>query len=201
MHTSIAAGVSRRIASIALFVIVLGWPAAANAQIKAQPRKGATPAWGKGILPISRESYWNAVECGKQGADDPPCVFWDTGLCKNDDFILTLYTPYKMVAYEVWRVVRQKQPPPTPNYQEAQRTRITIAVTRARGSNNPLADLTLKRGGRAVTPIDRSLSDGGGRFTFDYPALAATANVTLDLAGRTKTISCAIDKSVLAQFR
>ena len=31
-------------------------------------------------------------------------MFWDTGLCKNADFELTMYTPYKMVSYEVWRV-------------------------------------------------------------------------------------------------
>jgi len=182
-------------------VIALAWPAAVSAQIKAQARPAPTPAWTKGILPISRQSYWNAVECGKQGGEDPPCVFWDTGICKNDDFALAFYTPYKSVAYEVWRVVRQKQPPPTPSYQEAQRTRITIGVTRMRGSMNTLTDLQLKRGGTAVAPIDRSLSDGGGRFTFDYPALAATANLTLDLVGRAKTISCATDKGVLAQFR
>ena len=84
------------------------------AQIKAQARSAPTPAWDKGILPISSESYWNAVECGKQGGSDPPCVFWDTGLCKND-FALNFYTPYKMVAYEVWNAVRQKQPAPTPS--------------------------------------------------------------------------------------
>jgi hypothetical protein len=85
----------------------------ALAQIKAQARPAPTPPWNKGILPISSENYWNAVECGKQGGDDPPCVFYDTGLCKNDDFTLALYTPYKMVAYEVWNAVRKKQPAPT----------------------------------------------------------------------------------------
>ncbi len=177
------------------------WQATAHAQIRARARPGATPAWSKGILPISRESYWNAVECGKQGGENPPCVFWDTGVCRNDDFVLAFYTPYKMVAYEVWRVVRQKQPPPTPSYQEAQRTRVTVGVTAVRGANNVLTDLVLKRAGRPVAPVDRSLADGGGRFTFDFPALAATAGVTLDLVGRAKTISCSIDKAVLAQFR
>jgi len=41
----------------------------------------------------------------------------------------------------------------------------------------------------------------GGRFTFDFPAFAPTATVTLDLAGRARTHSCTIDRSVLAQFR
>jgi hypothetical protein len=184
-----------------VFILVSLLPARAFAQIRGQARSAAAPAWNKGILPISQESYWNAVECGKQGGDDPPCVFWDTGLCKNDDVTLTLYTPYKMVAYDVWRVVRQKQPAPTPSYAEAQRTRVTVGVTPVRGSKNPLTDLVLKRGGRVVAPIDRSLSDGGGRFTFDYPAFAATANITLDLVGRARTISCSIDKSALARFR
>ena len=79
----------------------------ASAQIKAQLPAGITPAWEHGIQPISRDSYWNAVDCGKQGGANPPCVFYDTGLCKNNDFTLALYTPYKMVAYEVWQAVKQ----------------------------------------------------------------------------------------------
>jgi len=183
------------------FALAVFEPMPALAQIKAQVRSAATPAWNKGILPISRESYWNAIECGKQGGEDPPCVFYDTGLCRNDDFTLALYTPYKMVAYEVWRTVRQKQPPPTPSYPEAQRTRITVGVTPVRGSKNVISELVLKRGGRAVAPVDRSVNESGGRFTFDFPAFAATADVTLDLVGRAKTVSCLIEKSVLTLLR
>ena len=58
----------------------------------APPAPGA-PAWNKGIQPISRESYYNAIECGKRGGANPSCVFWDTGLCKNDDFALAMFTP------------------------------------------------------------------------------------------------------------
>ena len=70
------------------------WPAdvAAQVQVEATVRAGATPPWNKGILPISPESYYHAIECGKQGGDDPPCVFWDTGLCLNDDFTPVSYT-------------------------------------------------------------------------------------------------------------
>jgi hypothetical protein len=186
---------------MAIIAATTAWPALVLAQIKAQARSGATPAWDKGILPISRDSYWNAVACGKQGGEDPSCVFWDTGICQNDDFALAFYTPYKMVAHEVWRVVRQKQPPPTPSYQEAQRTRVTIAVTPVRGSKNSFSDLVLTRGGRRVAALDRSLNDGGGRFTFDPSAFAATASLTLDLVGRAKTISCAADQMALARFR
>ena len=117
-------------------VLVALASAVAFAQIKGVARSAPTPAWTKGIVPISQESYWNAVECGKQGGQDPPCVFWDTGLCKNDDFTLALFTPYKAVAYEVWNAVRQKQSVPTPSYQAAQQTRITIGVTPVRGSTN-----------------------------------------------------------------
>lgn len=106
-----------------------------------------------------------------------------------------------MVAYEVWRVVRQNQPPPTPSYPEAQRTRVTVGITLARGSKNPLINLVLKREARVVAPVDRSVSEGGGRLTFDYPAFAATSDVTLDLVGRAKTITCVIERSVLAEFR
>ena len=183
------------------FFLAIIQAAPAPTTIKAQARPAPTPAWNKGILPISPESYYNAIECGKQGGDDPPCVFYDTGLCKNGDVALALYTPYKSVAYEVWRVVRQKQSPPTPNYQQAQQTHITIGVTPVRGSTNTFTDLVLKRGGRAITPVARTLNDGGGRFTFDYPAFAATTSITLELVGKTKTISCLIEQPVLAQFR
>jgi hypothetical protein len=186
---------------VAAFLVSVVAPLPAFAQITATARTAASPAWNKGILPINPESYWNAVECGKQGGDDPPCVFYDTGLCKNDDFTIAMYSPYKMVAYEVWRVVRQKQPPPTPSYPEAQRTRVTVGITPVRRDRNPITGLVLKRGGRTVPPVDRSLTDAGARFTFDYPAFAATADVTLDLVGRTKTVSCLIPRAVLTQFR
>ena len=182
-------------------VISLLQTASSTATIKAQARPAPTPPWNKGILPINPESYYNAIECGKQGGQDPPCVFFDTGLCKNSDFALTMYTPYKSVAYEVWRVVSQKQPPPQPSYQQAQQTRITVGVTPVKGSANPFSDLVLKRGGRAVAPVARTALDGGGRFTFDFPAFAANGAVTLDLIGKSKTISCLIEPSVLAQFR
>ncbi len=142
---------------------------------KAKRAAGAIPPWNKGILPISPESYYNAIECGKQGGADPPCVFWDTGLCKNDDFALAMYTPYKQVAYEVWVAVNKKQPAPQPNYPAAQRTRITIGVTQEKTSKNALTDLVVRRGGRPLAAVDRSLSGGGGRFTFDFPAFAVDA--------------------------
>ncbi len=171
------------------------------AQMKAQARSAPTPPWAKGIVSINPESYYNAIECGKQGGEDPACVFWDTGLCKNDDFAIAMYTPYKSVAYEVWRVVRQKQPAPTPNYQQAQQTRITVGVTPMRGSKNTFADFVLKRGGRVVPHVARSLADGGGRYTFDFPAFAPTGSVTFEMVGKLKTLTCQIDRAVLAQFR
>src|SRR5689334_962098 len=167
--------------------------------VKAQIAPGAKPVWEKGILPITSESYYNAIDCGKQGGN-PGCVFWDTGLCKNSDFELTMYTPYKMVAYEVWRVVSQKQPPPQPDYAEAQRTRITVGVAPVRGAKNVLTDLVLKRAGKAVAPTARSVSTAS-RFTFDFPAFAPTAPVTLDLVGKERTISCSIDTATLRRMR
>jgi len=186
-------------------VMLIGGVSIARAQavvsVKGQARTAAAPAWTKGVLPISPESYWNAVECGKQGGADPPCVFWDTGLCKNDDFTLALYTPYKAVAYEVWNAVSKKQTAPTPSYPAAQQTRLTIGVTPVRGSTNTFSELVLKRGGRAVPAVDRSLTAGGGRYTFDYPALAATGDVLLELVGKTRTVACSIDRETLLTFR
>jgi hypothetical protein len=190
-----------RLAALILFACSWLWPAQAAAQIKAVARAGATPAWNKGMIPVNSESYYHAIECGKQGGDDPACVFWDTGICKNDDFTLTFYSGYKQVAYEVWTAVRKKKPAPQPSYQAAQRTRITIGVTPAAGSKNALTDFVVKRGGKPVQPTVRTISGGAGNFTFDYAAFAPTAAVTLGMVGTTRTVSCVISPEVLRQFR
>jgi hypothetical protein len=177
-------------------------PAAPKSQVKAQlPAKPILPAWDKGILPISRESYYNAIECGKQGGDDPACVFWDTGLCKNDDFTLAFYSAYKQVAYEVWQAVSHKQAAPTPSYVDAQKTRVTVGVTAVRGSKNPIAGVVIRRGSTTVKPATQSVDENGGRFIFDYAAFAPTTDITLDLVGRTATQSCTVDRATLARFR
>jgi hypothetical protein len=178
----------------------LSFPLVVSAQIRAQVRP-ATPAWNKGIQPISAESYYNAIECGKQGGANPACVFWDTDVCKNDDFTLTWYTAYKQVAYEVWTAVQRKQPVPKPSYGAAQRTRVTIGIAPAAGSKNALTDFLVKRGGKPAMAMERSLSGGGGRFTFDYPAFAPSATVTLEMVGKERTLSCAIPPAVLRQLR
>ena len=181
-------------------VIATAAAAIVSAQIKAQIRP-ASPVWNKGIQPISAESYYHAIECGKQGGDNPACVFWDTDLCKNDDFTLAWYTAYKQVAYEVWTAVRRKQPPPQPSYGAAQRTRVTIGITQNKGAKNELTDLVVKRGAKPMMPTERSLASGGGRFTFDYPAFAPTATVTLELVGKERTRSCVLTPLILRQMR
>jgi len=173
-----------------------------HAQVRAQiPSGSMTPAWDKGIQPISRDSYWNAVECGKQGGERPLCVFSDADLCKNDDFVLALFTPYKQVAYEVWQAVRRKQDPPTPSYADAQRTRVTVGVTPAKGSKNPIAGVVIKRGERTLKPATQSVDAAGGRFIFDPAVFAATEDLTIELTGRTRTISCFVDQAVLKTLR
>src|SRR3954453_12520695 len=173
-----------------------------RAQIKAQlPDGPMTPPWDKGIQPISRDSYWNAVECGKQGGARPACVFYDADLCRNDDFTLAMYTPYKQVAYEVWQAVSRKQEAPTPSFADAQRTRITVGVTPVAAAKNPLTALVVRRGGKVVKPATQSLDAGGGRFIFDFAAFAPTAGLTIEMRGRARTVTCAIDKAVLAKLR
>lgn len=177
-------------------------PTPAHAQIKAQlPKAPMTPVWDKGIQPISRDSYWNAVACGKQAGDRPACVFYDADLCKNDDFTLALFTPYKMVAYEVWRATRQHQEATPPSYGEAQRTRITLGITPVAGSRNPITAVAIKRGERVVKPATQSLEAGGGKFIFDFPAFAPTEDITIELVGRARTQSCVVEKPVLTMFR
>jgi hypothetical protein len=176
-------------------------PALAFAQIQASVPADATPAWNKGIQPISRESYWNAVECGKKGGTRPACVFYDADFCKNEDFTLSLYTPYKQVAYEVWQAVSNKREPPTPSYPAAQRTRVVLGIKAASASRNPLTALVLKRGGRAVAPTSQALDAGGGTFTFDFAAFAPTGTLTIEMTGRAKSQTCTVSPAVLSRLR
>jgi hypothetical protein len=188
-------------AVLLVLALLLAAPAPGRAQVKAQPAPQATPTWGKGILPIDAESYWNAVACGKQGGENPPCVFWDTGICRNDDFTLAMYTPYKMVAYEVWQAVRQGKEAPTPNYQQAQQTRVTIGITPVRGSKNTIKNVVVTRGGKKIEPIARSVTPQDARFTFDTGAFAPTASITIDLVGEARTLSCTLSRAALASYR
>lgn len=171
--------------------------AAQPVQVKATIA-AAAPPWEKGILPISSESYYHAIECGKQPGN-PACLFWDADLCKNPDFELAVNTPYKQVAYEVWYSVRQKKPAPQPNYQLAQQTQITIGVTSIRGSKNTLSGFTLKRASKVVSPIDGGVASS--RFTYNAAAFAATAPLTIDIVGKERTISCAIDTATMRRMR
>ena len=191
-----------RTASLVLIGVALLQAPSLRAQITAQlPNGPMTPAWDKGIQPISRDSYWNAIECGKQRDDRPPCVFYDADLCKNDDFTLALFTPYKMVAYEVWQTVRKHQPPPTPPYTEAQRTRITLGVTRAAGSRNAITGVVIARDGRTIKPATQSLDETGGRFIFDFAVFAPTSDITIELTGRLRTRTCLVEQPVLTMLR
>lgn len=176
-------------------------PGSADAQIKAQLAAGITPAWDKGIQPISRDNYWNAMECGKQGGERPACVFYDADLCKNDDFVVALFTPYKLVAYEAWQATRKHQEPLASSYGDAQKTRITLGVTPVKGSKNTITGVSIKRGGRLVKPATQSLEPPGGRFIFDFAAFGPTTDITIELAGSLKTHTCFIAKPVLALFR
>jgi hypothetical protein len=191
-----------RHAALVLAATLCVAPAALRAQIKAQlPDGPIMPAWDKGIQPISRDSYWNAIECGKQGGARPACVFYDADLCRNDDFTLALYTPYKSVAYEVWRVVKSGQPAPTPSYGEAQRTRVTVGVTLAPGSKNTITGLLIKRGGKTIEPTARALDATGGKFTFDFAPFVPTAGITIEVAGALRTRTCTVGQAVLTAFR
>jgi hypothetical protein len=191
-----------RPAVLALAAIVCLTPVALRAQIKARlPDGPITPAWDKGIQPISRDSYYHAIECGKQGGARPACVFYDADLCKNDDFTLALYTPYKSVAYEVWRLVHNGQPAPQPSYGEAQRTRVTVGVTLAPGSKNTITGLLIKRGGKTIEPTARALDASGGKFTFDFAPFAPTAGIAIEVAGALRTRTCTVGQDVLTAFR
>ncbi|MCC7415715.1 MAG: hypothetical protein IT176_01140 [Acidobacteria bacterium] len=176
-------------------------PVPMAAQIRAQIPANLTLDWDKGIQPIGQDNYYKAIECGKQGGDNPVCLFYDAGLCKNDDFVLALHTPYKYVAYEVWNAVRQKQPAPQPNYATAGRTRVTLGISPAAGSQNRITAVSIKRGGRTFQPTSRSIDGGRGSFTFDFAPWAPTSDITIEMAGTTGTKTCLVPRTLLARFR
>jgi hypothetical protein len=173
----------------------------AGAPIKAAVPPAAKPAWNKGIQPLTRESYYHAIECGTSGEVQSPCVFYDAGLCKNDDYTLALYSPYKQVAFEVWTATSRKREAPMPNYKAAQQTRVVLGVTPIRAARNPLVGVAIKRGGRTITPAVSTPDAGGGTFVFDFAAWAPTTAITLELTGKARAISCVLSPAVLARFR
>ena len=181
---------------LALVLLVLGQDA-----VTATLPPNITPAWTKGIQAINQENYWNAVACGKQGGQRPLCLFYEADLCKNNDFEIAMFTPYKKVAYEVWQAVRAKQEPPTPSYPEAQRTRITVKLTPKPAAKNPLVGMQIVRGGNALKPVSQFMDAGVGNYTYDFPAFAATGDVTLEMIGKMRTVKCAIAQPVLARMR
>jgi hypothetical protein len=175
-------------------------PAPAPAPIKAVV-PASQPPWSKGIQPINRDSYYHAIECGKQGGAQPSCVFYDADLCKNDDFVLALYSPYKQVAYEVWSAVSRKRPVPTPSYAAAQQTRVVIGVTPVRGAKNQIAAVRVRRGGQVLEADTRTIDGTSGNFIFGFPPFAPTASITLEMVGKARTLSCVVDRATLARFR
>src|SRR5262249_35148069 len=114
---------------------------------------------------------------------------------------IAMFTPYKMVAYEVWRAVRAKQEAPTPSYAEAQRTRISVKLTPKSAAKNPVTGFAIKRGAQVVKPISQSIDDGVGTFIFDFAPFAPTADITFQMTGRAHSQSCTIDTSVLSALR
>ena len=188
--------------SLAVLFAVAGLvhPAAGQSPVKAVVPV-SMPAWSKGIQPLTRDSYYHAIECGKQGAAQPSCVFYDAGLCKNDDFVLSFYSPYKQVAYEVWGAVSRKRPAPTPNYAAAQQTRVVIGITPVRGAKNQIANVVVKRAGKSVEPDTRTIDGTSGNFIFGFPPFAPTATITIDMVGKTRTQSCVLDRTALSRLR
>jgi hypothetical protein len=175
-------------------------PAAAQSPLKAVVPV-SQPPWAKGIQPLTRDSYYHAIECGKQGGAQPSCVFYDAGVCKNDDFVLSFYSPYKQVAYEVWGAVSRKQPAPTPNYAAAQQTRVDSGITPVRGAKNQITDVVVKRGGKTIEPDTRTIDGATGNFIFSFPPFAPTASITLDMVGKARTQSCVFDRAALSRLR
>ena len=192
----------RRLRGLSLCTMLVALtPGSALAQVKGQVAPGIMPVWDKGIQAISRDNYWNAVECGKQGGDRPACVFYDTDFCKNNDFAVALFTPYKLVAYETWQATRKRQEPLATSYGDAQKTRITVGITPVKGSKNAVTAVSIARGGRVIKPATQALDAPGGRFIFDFAAFTPTSDVTLELTGSSRTIRCLVEKSVLARLR
>jgi hypothetical protein len=191
------------LAAVAAVAALAAWvpaPAFAQAPITATVPV-SKPAWNKGIQPLNRDSYYHAIECGKLGGEQPSCVFYDAELCKNDDFVLSFYSPYKQVAYEVWGAVSRKRPVPTPSYTAAQKTRVVIGITPARGAKNPIADVRVKRGGRTIEADTPTIDGTSGNFIFGFPPFAPTASITLEMVGKTRTQSCVLNRTALSRLR
>ena len=63
------------------------------------------------------------------------------------------------------------------------------------------AHVSLEVDGKVIKPSTQSVDEAGGRFIFDFAAFAPTGDITLELAGSSRTIRCLVEKSVLARLR
>ena len=70
-----------------------------------------------------------------------------------------------------------------------------------KGSKNPVTGVSIKRGGKTIEPLAKAVDATGGKFTFDFPAVAPTADITIEIAGRSRTQSCLVPQPVLTTFR
>ena len=167
--------------------------------VKAAMPPAAKPAWNKGIQPISQTAIRTPSSAASRAAPSRRASY-DADLCKNDDYRLSLYSPYKQVAYEVWEAVRRSR---------SRRRRATGAPS-GRGSRSVSRRPRLeKRAGRAGDEARRP--DGraghldvrrrGRQLHLRRPAFAPSATVTLELTGKTRTQTCVIAPAVLARFR
>jgi len=111
------------------------------------------------MIPINAESYYtrSSAEAGRRR---PPCVFWDTGICKNDDSAWLLLS-HKQVAYEVWTRCARSGRHRSPAISRAANARDPRGDAGA-GLEERLTDLVVKRGGKPVPAAIRTISAARG---------------------------------------
>ena len=61
--------------------------------------------------------------------------------------------------------------------------------------------MTVKRGGKVIEPDTRTIDGNTGNFIFGFAAFAPTAAITIEMAGKTRTLSCQVDREALTRFR
>ena len=74
-------------------------------------------------------------------------------------------------------------------------------MTPAKGSKNVITGVTITRGDRVIKAAAQTVNSDGGRFIFDPAAFAPTEDITIELTGRTRTLTCRVDQAVLRTLR
>ena len=175
--------------------------AQAPAPIQAAVRRRATPPGTRVSSLVSRESYYHAIECGKSGEAQSPCVFYDAGLCTNKSLRWRCTRPISRWHTKCgWRRAASASRRCPVTRPPGRRGWCWVSRPSA-STKNPLTRVAIKRGGRTIPPRGVDPGRRRGHVHLRLSRLRALGRHHAGIDGQVRTRSCVLSPAVLARFR